>query len=87
MAWTGILAPECTPRELLDAETLWNTVERIEFRKNARLALEMIIALPHQMDLDTQVELFSRFVTTYLTARGMVADIAVPLRDRLLPTR
>lgn len=77
VAWTGIMAPALTPKELLDAQTLWNTVERIEFRSNARLAREMIIALPHQLDLATQVEMLRRFVTTQLVARGMVADCAV----------
>lgn len=77
VAWTGIMAPEFTPNELLDAQTLWNTVERIEFRANARLAREMIIALPHQVNLDTQVEMLRRFVTAHLVARGMVADCAV----------
>ena len=80
VAWTGIMAPEFTPKELLDAQTLWNTVERIEFRANAPLAREMIIALPHQVDLDTQVEMLRRFVTAHLVARSMVADVAVPCR-------
>ncbi len=77
VVWTGIMAPAFTPKELLDAQTLWNTVERTEFRSNARLAREMIIALPHQVDLATQVEMLRRFVTTQLVVRGMVADVAV----------
>lgn len=77
VAWTGILAPGFTPKELLDAQTLWNTVERIENRKNARLAREMVIALPHQVDLETHVAMLRAFVTANLVKRGMVADIAI----------
>lgn len=77
VAWTGIMAPAFTPKELLDAQTLWNTVERIEHRKNARLAREMIIALPHQVDLDTQVEMLRRFVAANLASRNLIADIAI----------
>ena len=49
--------------------TLWNTVERIESRKNARLAREMIIALPHQVGLDTHVTMLRAFVTANLVSR------------------
>ncbi len=77
VAWTGIMAPACTPKELLDAQILWNTVERLEHRTNARLAREMIIALPHQLDLEAQLEMLRRFVTAHLVARGMVADCAI----------
>lgn len=77
VAWTGIIAPEHTPKELLDAQTLWNTVERIESRKNARLAREMIIALPHQVDLDIHIAMLRVFISTNLTSRGMIADVAI----------
>lgn len=77
VAWTGILAPEHTPKELLDAQTLWNTVERIENRKNARLGREMIIGLPHQVDLEIHIAMLRAFVASYLTARGMITDVAI----------
>ena len=77
VAWTGILAPEVTRKELLDAQTLWNTVERIEHRTNARLAREMIIALPHQVGMDVQITMLQRFITANLVSRGMIADVAI----------
>jgi MobA/MobL family len=77
VAWTGIIAPDHTPKQLLDAQTLWNTVERIEHRKNARLAREMIIALPHQVDLDIHIAMLRAFITANLTPRGMIADVAI----------
>lgn len=77
VAWTGIMAPAFTPKDLLDPQTLWNTVERFESRKNARLGREMIIALPHQVDLTIHVAMLRAFITTHLVSRGMVADVAI----------
>ena len=77
VAWTGIRAPSRTPPEFHNPQTLWNTVERIEHRKNARLAKELIIALPHQVDLTTQIAVLDRFIAANLTPRGMIADIAI----------
>lgn len=77
VAWTGILAPEFTPKELLDPQILWNTVERLESRKNARLGREMIIALPHQVDLTIHVAMLRAFITAHLVSRGVVADVAI----------
>lgn len=77
VAWTGIRAPSKTPGAYLEPQTLWNTVERIEHRKNARLTKELIIALPHQVDLKTQVAMLDRFIAANLTPRGMIADIAI----------
>ena len=77
VAWTGIFAPEHTPAELRDAQTLWNTVERIEHRKNARLAREMIIALPHQVNQDVHIAMLRAFITAHLLSRGMIADVAI----------
>jgi MobA/MobL family len=76
VAWTGIVAPDHTPKHLLDAHILWNTVERIEHRKNARLARELIITLPHQVDLEIHIAILRAFITANLTARGMIVDVA-----------
>jgi hypothetical protein len=77
VTWTGIMAPQHTPAELLDAQTLWNTVERFECRKNARLAREMIIALPHQVGEGVHVAMLRSFIMTNLVSRGMIADVAI----------
>ena len=41
-----IYAPENTNPELLDRNQLWNTVEKVERRKDANLAREFEIAFP-----------------------------------------
>ena len=40
------LCPENTNPELLDRNQLWNTVEKVERRKDANLAREFEIAFP-----------------------------------------
>jgi hypothetical protein len=77
VAWTGIFAPAHTPKDLLDAQTLWNTVERIECRANARMAREMIIALPHQVGQEVHIAMLRAFINAHLVAQGMIADVAI----------
>jgi hypothetical protein len=62
---------------LEDRETLWNTVEAMEKRKDAQLAREFNMALPHELDADQRLELVRDFVATQFVHRGMVADLAL----------
>ena len=42
---TEILLPDHAPREYADRGTLWNAVDAVESRKNARVAREVVMAL------------------------------------------
>lgn len=72
-----ILAPDDAAEWLLDRESLWNGVERIETRRDAQLAREINMALPHELDADEQLALVRAFVLEQFVALGMVADIAI----------
>ena len=48
--FTKIYAPENVNPELLDRNHLWNTVEKVERRKDANLAREFEIAFPHELN-------------------------------------
>jgi ATP-dependent exoDNAse (exonuclease V) alpha subunit len=72
-----ILAPEGAAEWLLDRESLWNGVERMETRRDAQLAREINLALPHELGLDEQLALVRSFVLEQFVALGMVADIAI----------
>ena len=50
-----ILVPQGTPDSMKDRATLWNAVEAVERRKDAQLAREVTVALPHELD-DAQRE-------------------------------
>ena len=45
----GILAPEGAPEWARDPGQLWNRVEAGETRKDAQLARELVIAIPHEI--------------------------------------
>ncbi|MBX5043617.1 Ti-type conjugative transfer relaxase TraA [Rhizobium lentis] len=56
------------------SEALWNAVEAFETQANARLARELIIALPEELTRVENVALVRDFVRDTLTATGIVAD-------------
>jgi ATP-dependent exoDNAse (exonuclease V) alpha subunit len=74
---TEILAPEHAPQWVLDRAELWNRVEEAEIRKDAQLAREVEVALPIELDQETQVELIREFAKEAFVSKGMVADIAI----------
>lgn len=77
VAHSEILAPEGSAAWLRDREQLWNHVEAMETRKDAQLAREVNIALPHELDDAGRLELVRTFVAEQFVALGMVADIAI----------
>lgn len=72
-----ILLPENAPEWMRDRETLWNHVEEIEKRKDARLAREVQIALPRELTLEQNQELAREFVLETFVKKGMVADLCL----------
>ena len=74
---TEILAPSEAPTWMQDRTTLWNTVEKIERRKDAQLAREIEIGLPVELTRDQQIHLLRDFTQRAFVSQGMVADIAL----------
>ncbi len=72
-----ILAPEGAPEFVRDPEQLWNSVERGEKRKDAQLAREFILALPRELDADTQFQTAVDWARKELVASGMVAEVSL----------
>lgn len=72
-----ILLPAGAPAYLADRETLWNTVEAAEKRKDAQVAREVQLALPHELGAHQRAELVRGFVQAQFVDRGMVADVAI----------
>ncbi|MGH2066292.1 MobA/MobL family protein, partial [Aerococcus urinaeequi] len=59
---TFILAPKHAPKWANNREKLWNEVEKIEKSSRARLAKEINIALPIELDKDEQKSLVKQYV-------------------------
>lgn len=74
---TEILAPDGTPKALRDRATLWNTIEQAERRKDAQLAREVTVALPHELTDTQRASLVRSFVQSAFVDRGMIADVAL----------
>ena len=56
---------------------MWNAVEKIEKAKNAQLAREIEIALPHELTREQGISLVREYVKEQFVNAGMCADIAI----------
>lgn len=74
---TEIIAPDDAPAWTRDRAQLWNAVEAAEKRKDAQLAREVIVALPHELDGTQRLDLVRGYIRDQFTAKGMIADFAL----------
>lgn len=72
-----IMAPDGAAEWLYDREELWNEVERMEVRRDAQLAREINMALPHELSDEQRLSLVREFVRDQFVSLGMVADFAI----------
>ena len=79
---TEILAPDDAPEWMKDRAKLWNAVEAVERRKDAQLAREIQLSLPHELDARQNKALVLDFIQTHFVDRGMIADVAIHAPDR-----
>lgn len=68
------------PAEYADRETLWNEVQKIEKNKNARLAREWELAIPHELTFEQSKKLVCDFAKT-LVDEGMCVDVNIHWKD------
>lgn len=80
--YSEILAPHNAPDWMLDRSQLWNAVERVEKRRDAQLAREIQLSLPHELTRDQRIELVREFVRDEFVSQGMIADLSVHMPDR-----
>lgn len=74
---TEIMTPENAPDWTKDRGTLWNEVEKSETRVNSRTAREVEVALPQELDRESQKELLRDYVKENFNDQGMIADVAI----------
>ena len=75
--FTGIFAPKDVPAWMTDRAALWNHVEAVEKRVDARLAREYLISLPHELNEEQRFRLVRDFVRERFVRRGLIADVAI----------
>ena len=61
----------------LDRATIWNNAERAEKRKDARVAREWLINLPHELDEQTRKELAHSFAQKLADRYNVIADCCI----------
>lgn len=77
-----IVLPEGAAEAFRERSVLWNAAEAAEKRKDARVARELILALPHELDEEGRADL-ARAMAEWLAARyGVAADISIHQPDR-----
>lgn len=77
LVWEQIFLPDNAPPEWADRAVLWNAVEEAEKSKDSRLARELVVALPVELDKDDWVILLTEFIKDNFVADGMCADVAI----------
>ena len=75
--FTKIYAPENTNPELLDRNQLWNTVEKVERRKDANLAREFEIAFPHELNKEQRERMLNDLCQELVKRHGVIVDAAI----------
>ena len=77
LIYQEVMLPPMAPLEWNDREQLWNAVEAAEKTKDSRLAREFVVALPVELDKDSNISLLQNFIQKNFVDMGMCADFAI----------
>ena len=77
MEYKKIYAPENAKKELLDRQSLWNEVERVEKRVNSNLAREFEIAFPHELNAEQRQEMLDELCQKIVDRHNVVVDAVI----------
>ena len=83
--YSEIFLPSNAPMEWQDRSELWNAVEAAEKSKDSRLARELIVALPIELQLDEWKSMLKNFITENCVDKGMCADVNIHDTDGYNP--
>ena len=77
LIYQEVMLPPMAPLEWNDREQLWNAVEETEKTKDSRLAREFVVALPVELDKNSNISLLQDFIQKNFVDMGMCADFAI----------
>ena len=77
LVYQEVMLPPIAPPEWKNREQLWNAVEAAEKTKDSRLAREFVVALPIELDTDSNISLLRDFIQKNFVDLGMCADFAI----------
>ena len=75
--YSEIFLPNNAPDEWQDRKILWNAVEIAEKSKDSRLARELIVALPVELQIDEWKSILKEFIIENCVDKGMCADVNI----------
>ena len=75
LGFSEIITPDNAPSWMSDRQELWAKNELVNKRRDARVAKEILVALPRELDTNQQINLIREFVQDNLISLGVVADI------------
>ena len=75
LGFSQIITPKDAPDWTRDRQELWSKNELANKRRDARVAKEILVALPRELNKSQQLNLVQKFVTNNLTPLGVVADV------------
>jgi ATP-dependent exoDNAse (exonuclease V) alpha subunit len=87
IVFTDIMAPKDAPEWAHDRNSLWNQAERAERRKDAQLAREIEVSLPHELTEQQREWLVKDFAREAFVRQGYVVDIAIHAPDKTSDAR
>ncbi len=82
IVFTEILTPKDAPEWARDRNALWNHAERAEKRKDAQLAREFEMSLPHELTEQQREWLVKDFAREAFVRNGYAVDIAIHAPDK-----
>ena len=81
LVWEQVFLPDNAPSEWADRSKLWNAVEGAEKTKDSRLARELVVALPVELDKNGWISLLAEYIKSNFVSDGMCADVAIHNTD------
>lgn len=80
----GVILKEilCPHDIKIEREELWNLAEKAEKRKDARIAREIRLALPHDLDEKERENLAREFAHDLVNKYGVAVDLSIHLPDK-----
>ena len=77
LIYQEVMLPPMAPPKWKNREQLWNAVEAAEKTKDSRLAREFVVALPVELDKNSNISLLQDFIQNNFVDMGMCADFAI----------
>ena len=86
LGFSEIIAPKNAPDWITNRQELWANNELANKRRDSRVAKEILVALPRELEINQQLDLVRKLVAKNLIPLGAIADINAHELDRsILP--